>query len=308
MQDKASEVSVAYPQLNPAQHSSNFIVDEEARVPSAVPSKEDEPPGPSNNNAADGPHHHSSPDPSETFPDGGLPSWLVVLGSFCLLMASYGLMNSVGVLQEYFTAHQLAHYTARDVGWIPGVFVFLALILGVQVGPLFDRYGPKGIVLAGSCCYVASLFLLAECQVYWQFLLCFGVLGGIGAALVSTTGMAAVPQWFRRRAGLAMGIAMAGSGLGGTVFPFILRAGFARWGFKWGIRLLAFLVMVLCLLGSLLVKARLPKGRSKGVVNLKCFKDARFTWLSVGIFSTSIIRLFWMDENNVCLLWKKEGS
>lgn len=283
MQQMISDVSVtSSPQLNHRQPLSNSIVDEEAGLSSAV-SIEDEPPDPSNTVERS---MTNSTDPGENFPDGGLNSWLVVLGSFFLLMASYGLMNSVGVLQAYFAAHQLASYTTRDVGWIPGLFVFLALMLGVQVGPLFDRYGPKGIVLAGSCCYVVSLFLLAECKVYWQFLLCFGVLGGIGAALVSTTGMAAVPQWFRQRAALAMGIAMAGSGVGGTIFPFILRAGFSRWGFKWGIRLLAFLVMVMCIVGSSLVKSRLPKGRSKGAVNLKCFKDARFTWLSIGIFST----------------------
>lgn len=275
--------------------NTRFTVDEETPPPSAV-SVYEGPPDPFTTTAhSTVSNSHNTLDPNENFPDGGLHSWLVVLGSFFLLMASYGLMNSLGVLQSYFAENQLANYSTRDIGWIPGLFVFLALMLGVQVGPLFDRYGPKGIVLAGSCCYVASLFLLAESKTYWQFILSFGVLGGIGAALVSTSAMASVPQWFRRRAGVAMGIAMAGSGVGGTVFPFVLRAGFARWGFKWGIRLLAFLILFMCLVGSLLVKSRLPKGRAGGTVSLKCFKDPRFTWLSVGIFSmfTHLNCLFW---------------
>ncbi|KAL1962976.1 hypothetical protein VTN77DRAFT_8822 [Rasamsonia byssochlamydoides] len=273
-----------------------FAIDEEAPPLSAV-SIVEPPPDPSTTAAhstASNPHnqhHQQHPDSTSeyTFPDGGTRSWLVVLGSFFLLSASYGVMNTLGVLQSYLASNQLANYSTSEVGWIPGLFVFIGLSLGVQVGPIFDRYGPRGIVLSGSCCYVASLFLLAECRLYWQFLLCLGVLGGIGAALLSTAAMAVVPQWFQRRAGLAMGIAMAGSGVGGTIFPFVLRAGFSRWGFRWGIRLLAFVVTVMCILGSLLVKSRLPTGKAKAAVDLRCFRDSRFTWLTIGTFSMSDI-------------------
>lgn len=221
------------------------------------------------------------------FPDGGFNSWVVVLGSFLLLMASYGLMNSVGVLQSYLQTHQLSDYSSRDVGWISSIFVFVALLLGVQIGPLFDHYGPKGLSYAGSVIFVASLLLLAECTRYWHFLLCFGILGGTGAALVSTVAMACVPHWFHVRAGMAMGTAMAGSGLGGVVFPLVLRAGFGNLGYAWAIRILAIVIAVLCALGSSLVKARLPKGKSKASINLKCFQDMRFTWIVFGLFCKS---------------------
>ncbi|GLI79919.1 hypothetical protein PoHVEF18_008267 [Penicillium ochrochloron] len=154
-------------------------------------------------------------DPDDTFPDGGTRSWLVVLGSFFLLMASYGMMNSTGVLQNYFATHQLANYSTSAVGWIPGLFTFFGLVLSVQIGPMFDRYGPTGILIAGSCCYVAGLLILAECKLYWHFMLTLGVVMGSGAALLSTAAMAAVPQWFDRRVGLAMGWAMSGAGVGG---------------------------------------------------------------------------------------------
>jgi MFS family permease len=279
-------------------HISSFTidVDEEAPPLSAV-SIVESPPDPSttaghstaSNPHNDHHHNHSNPDYSEyTFPDGGTRSWRVVLGSFFLLTASYGVMNTLGVLQSYLSTNQLATYSTSAIGWIPGLFVFLGLSLGVQVGPIFDRYGPRGICAVGSCCYISSLFLLAECRTYWHFLLCLGVLGGIGAALLSTVAMAVIPHWFQRRAGLAMGIAMAGSGVGGTIFPFVLRAGFSRWGFRWGIRLLACVVTVVCVLGSMFVKSRLPRGRAKATVNLRCFQDSRFTWLTIGTFGMSI--------------------
>ncbi|KAF7595655.1 hypothetical protein BBP40_005403 [Aspergillus hancockii] len=227
-------------------------------------------------------------DVAESFPDGGYRSWLVVLGSFLLLMSSYGLMNSVGVLQSYLETHQLAGYSSQNVGWISGLFVFVSLGLGVFVGPLFDTYGPRELVSAGSAFYVLNLFLTAECTRYWHFIVCFGLMSGIGGAFTSTVGMSCVPHWFQARAGMALGTAMAGAGLGGVVFPFILKGAFARLGFKWGMRIVAFVILVLCGLGSFLVKSRLPKGQLKAAIDIRCFRDSRFAWLSFGIFTLEL--------------------
>ncbi|RAH50547.1 monocarboxylate transporter [Aspergillus brunneoviolaceus CBS 621.78] len=224
-------------------------------------------------------------DINEHFPDGGLRSWLVVLGSSLLVLASYGLMNSVGVLQSHLETHQLASYTSSTVGWVPGLYMFMMLAGGVFVGPLFDTYGPKALVIAGSTIYVVALFLTAECTQYWQFILSFGIMAGIGSALVSTVALACVPHWFQARIGMAMGTALVGAGLGGVVFPFLLKASFARFGFRWGMRILAFVILAACGMGSFLVKARLPKGdKLKTAIDARCFKDSRFSLLTVGIW------------------------
>ncbi|KAJ5788759.1 hypothetical protein N7457_003749 [Penicillium paradoxum] len=228
---------------------------------------------------------HSTDD---TFPDGGLPSWCVVAGSFLLLMATFGVINTTGILQNYFASHQLASYSPSAVGWIPGLFTFFSLSISVQVGPMFDRYGPRGILIAGTICYVTGLLLLAQSHLYWHFVLTLGVLSGTGAALLSTVALASVPQWFNRKAGLAIGISMSGAGVGGVVFPFMLRSGFTKLGYKWTIRLLALVALVLCVAGTALVKARLPKGRGKSTINLRSLQDARFTWLTLGIFALEL--------------------
>ncbi|CAI7620931.1 unnamed protein product [Penicillium manginii] len=232
--------------------------------------------------------HFRDPNIDDTFPDGGTRSWLVVLGCFFLLMSSYGMMNSTGVLQSYFATHQLADYSTSAIGWIPGVFTFFGLALSVQIGPMFDRYGPTGILIFGTVTYVAGLLLLAECRLYWHFVLTLGVLTGTGAAFLSTAAMAAVPHWFDRKVGMAMGTAMAGAGLGGVTFPLVLRAGFTRFGYKWAIRLIALIVGVLCSLGIMLVRSRLPKGQSRSSINLRAFRDTRFTWLTLGTFSLEL--------------------
>src|SRR5277367_5494558 len=64
---------------------------------------------------------NTSPSPLEgdNFPEGGFRAWSVVVGAFLILFPSFGLMVSIGTLQEYWHSHQLMAYTTRDVGWIP---------------------------------------------------------------------------------------------------------------------------------------------------------------------------------------------
>ncbi|KAJ5689580.1 hypothetical protein N7462_003972 [Penicillium macrosclerotiorum] len=96
------------------------------------------------------------------YPEGGLAAWIVVAGSFMLLTCTFGMMSTVGVLQSYWEIHQLREYSSSTIGWISSAFVFLNLLLSVQVGPLFDRYGPRWIMVVGSVLYVLSIVLLGS--------------------------------------------------------------------------------------------------------------------------------------------------
>ncbi|TVY67520.1 putative transporter MCH4 [Lachnellula suecica] len=218
-----------------------------------------------------------------TFPEGGARAWLVVLGSFCFICGTFGLISSVGLFQAYWQEHQLSAYTSRDVGWIAAVNVFLNLFLGVQIGPLFDRYGPRWLVLPGSVVYVASLVLLAECRKYWHFMLVYGILSGVSSAFLTTTALSVVAHWFEVKRGMASGIAFVGSSVGGIAFPLILKPAFEHLSWAWSLRLVALIVLVLMVVGTLCVRGRLPPRKNGGAVDLRCFRDARFSWATIGV-------------------------
>ena len=97
------------------------------------------------------------------YPEGGLRAWLVVFGSFCALFASLGIMNSLGTFQAYISNHQLSHYSQGNIGWIFSVYTFMAWFCGIFIGPVFDKYGPRWLILGGSVCVVGSMLLLGEC-------------------------------------------------------------------------------------------------------------------------------------------------
>lgn len=103
-------------------------------------------------------------DDEDDFPEGGLESWLVVVGSFCSMMSVYGIINIAAVFESYFSSNQLAGYSSSTVGWIFSVYLFIVFFAGIQVGPIFDRYGPRLLVLVGSLLVVASQMLLGLCE------------------------------------------------------------------------------------------------------------------------------------------------
>jgi diphthamide biosynthesis protein 2 len=98
------------------------------------------------------------------FPEGGVEGWLVVFGSFCAMLSLFGLINSAAVFESYFSTHQLVDKTASEIGWIFSLYLFIVFFVGIQVGPIFDRFGARVLVATGSVLIFLSLLLLSWCE------------------------------------------------------------------------------------------------------------------------------------------------
>lgn len=236
----------------------------------------------------------SSTNEDDTFPGdhGALSAYLVLAGSWLMLFPTFGLIVSVGTIQAYLQHNQLRAYSVQEVSWIPSVFVYLSLALGVCVGPLLDRHPPRWIMFAGSVGYLVMIFTLAECKTYWQFLLCLGVLGGACAAALTTTGLQVLSHWFKSKRGLASGLAMVGNSFGGVVIPLVLRTTFPKCGYAWSIRILGF-IFTACLIGAnLLVRPRLapsPDAKKAKVFSMELFGQSRFSYFTASVFGIETV-------------------
>lgn len=78
-------------------------------------------------------------------PDGGVEAWLVVFGGWCALFCTFGLINCVGVFQQYYLAHPLSDYSSSDVSWITSVQIFFMVFCGVVVSLLATLSSSKFI-------------------------------------------------------------------------------------------------------------------------------------------------------------------
>jgi hypothetical protein len=82
----------------------------------------------------------SNADEEEPYPEGGLQAWLVVLGTFCTLLPSMGIINTMGILQARVSQHELVGYSEANVGWIFSIHTFIVFFFGAQVGMLCIRF------------------------------------------------------------------------------------------------------------------------------------------------------------------------
>lgn len=127
-----------------------------------------------------------------------------------------------------------------------------------------------------------TITLLLE---FYQFILSFGVLSGIASSLLFTPSITAVGHFFKKRRGLATGLASTGGSVGGIVFPLMLTELFERVGFGWAVRILALLSFTLCATSNFLIRSRLPPARNARVhPDILIFKNVTFLLTTIGIF------------------------
>lgn len=148
-------------------------------------------------------------------PDCGTLAWLQVLGSFFLVFNTWGIINAFGAYQTYYESGVLFSASSSSISWIGSLETFILLTTGVFSGPIFDRGGLRLLLITGSFLIVFGHMMLSICKTYWQVLLAQGVVIGFGTGCLFVPCIAILPQYFRSRLGLASGLAVGGSSIGG---------------------------------------------------------------------------------------------
>ncbi|OAL54268.1 MFS general substrate transporter [Pyrenochaeta sp. DS3sAY3a] len=221
----------------------------------------------------------------ERCPDGGSQAWLVVLGAWCAMIPSMGLLNTLAVLQAWISTHELPDISESKLGWIFSSYVFFLFFSGAQIGPIIDAYCMKLVLVPGSIAMISALVLLSFSKEYYQILLSFGCLGGIASAVLYNCSLTAISHWFKERRALAMGIGFTAGGLGGITFPLIILYVAPRLGFAWTIRIIALISAVCLVVACLLLRKRLPHNKAAKVsVDLKALLDIKFGMTTAAVF------------------------
>ena len=157
--------------------------------------------------------------------------WYVV-GAACLIALYFN-----GCITLGFTA--VFEPIAKEFGWSYAQVSFAASLRGMEVGllvpltgMLMDRWGPRRLVFGGALLSGIGLMLLSRVGSLAMFYAAFIVIA-MGVSTSNTAlMMVAVANWFRKKAGLAMGITAAGVAFGGLLIPLLTaivdRSGWRR--------------------------------------------------------------------------------
>lgn len=223
----------------------------------------------------------------EHIPDGGLMAWLQVLGSWTAIVMTFGISSGTSVIMQWLAKNLLKHKSTSTIGWMFSIQLFIFYFFGVVLGPVTDAYGVRALIITGSIGWVAAIFILSACKEYYQFVLCFSILGGFSSAMLFNPSISVLAHWFSKKRGLAIGIAASGSGVGGIVFTQMSSHLLAKVGFGWTIRSIAFVVLFCAVISCATLKSRHKKTSinwEEAKPDLKSLLDPAFFFCVAGLF------------------------
>jgi hypothetical protein len=87
-------------------------------------------------------------------------------------------MNVLATFQTYATTSQTIPLGFSAVGATIFGYASFTFLLGIYVGPLFDKYGPRWLLLSGTICLAASLLLASLGTERSAILTALGIFGG----------------------------------------------------------------------------------------------------------------------------------
>ena len=111
-----------------------------------------------------------------------------------------------------------------------------------------------------------------------KIMLTQGILAGICVGLMEVPSIALIPDYFKKRLGLALGMAISGASAGGLIYSAVFRAILIRASFGWATRAIGFIVLATLGIAMLIIRPldKARKSQSRKFFDLRAFKETPF--------------------------------
>jgi MFS family permease len=193
-------------------------------------------------------------------------AWGVVAAAFAAMFVAFGIAYSYGAFLDEMRED-------FGVGRAAGAAFFsltslLYFGLGGVSGAASDRFGPRRVLLVGAAALGLGLVVTSQAGSLGVALAAYGVGVGVGVACAYVPMVALVGAWFERRRTLALGVAVAGIGIGTLTIPPATAALIESAGWRDSYLVLAAVgvgTLVLCSLAA----ARPPASAFAGSASLR---------------------------------------
>jgi len=193
--------------------------------------------------------------------------YVVVIAAFFIMFVSWATYNSFGIfltpLLENFKWNTAAATGAFSLS------MFLYGVLGIVVGGLNDRLGPRLVLTLCGVLLGLGYLLMSWVGSLWQLYLFLGVIIGVAMSGVWVPQVSTVARWFVGRRTLMTGFVIAGTGIGQLVGPIVISRLIASTGWTQTYMMMGIAVLILIVLTAQLLRrdpaqsGQLPWGDSE---------------------------------------------
>lgn len=184
--------------------------------------------------------------------------WIVVAASFITVAIAVSVRF---VFPVFYVA------MIEDFGWsrasAAGAFSLHMLLHGISgpiIGGLVDRLGPRKIMPLGAIVLASGLLLASRVQFIWQFYFAYGIIIAWGvSSLGFVPNNTVLSKWFVRKRATAIGLTMAGIGVGTLIASPVVQWLILHLGWRIAFLALAAVVTAIVVPLTTLVHRRGPE-------------------------------------------------
>ncbi len=143
----------------------------------------------------------------------------IVASGFGIQAIGIGTFISFGVFFKPLLAD--FDWSRATLSGAQSVALLIAGFLGILVGRLNDRFGPRIVMTVAGFFFGLGLLLMSGLNNLWQLYLFYGVVVGIGMSAIDIVPLSTTARWFLRRRGMMTGIVKVGTGTGQFTIPLV---------------------------------------------------------------------------------------
>jgi MFS family permease len=220
--------------------------------------------------------------------------FLVLASSTALVFTGCGINFTFGVYQELYDSMSRipnTPFTGASPAQIDliGTLSIALMTIGAPFTTAWTKqYSPRAVIWSGGIIYAAALVLASFSQALWQFILTQGLLLGIGTCMAYMPSVTVAPTWFSRHRGLAMGVILSGTGIGGVVWPLAFRSLIERVGFRNTLRITAGISFVLIMTAGFFMKW--PASQLSRIQTENTANSRRLNFLRIPLIDWRVVR------------------
>jgi MFS family permease len=157
--------------------------------------------------------------------------WYILASSFVILFFNSGARFSFGVMFKPMITEFGWNRSSISLAFFLNMTLF-ALSLTV-VGRVYDRYGPKWVIVISTIFLSVGYTLISRIDSLWEFFVYYGILAAIGSGGTSVPLIAALmSKWFEKQRGLAISLALSGNSLGHFALVPLFTVLVLRYGWR----------------------------------------------------------------------------
>ncbi|KAH8254436.1 hypothetical protein KR032_010118 [Drosophila birchii] len=178
---------------------------------------------------------------SRVVPDGGY-GWVVVAAVALINMTNQSILSIFG--QLFVGELRLMNEDTFTAALITNLNSLALNFSGLFIGPAIKSFKPRNVAATGCVLVSLGLALCAFATESWHFIVGYSFFVGFGLGLISPSTFMAINSYFSSKRGRAVGVSLAGAGLGQVLIPHLVRYLLENHGFRYAVLAMSALSLI----------------------------------------------------------------